>query len=672
MKKRVLSMLLAVLMLLTGAPGMASGMAIFINGEAAFFADAQGGPLEAVLADGRLHVPVEAMGRQLGLTVEADPATGDIIINGETVQLATRLVDGVVYVPLLALVGVVEDCTVDLQMDGYYVSVQGAAEYKQAVEALARGEYALARELFAQAGAYADAAARIGATHYAEAEDMLRQGKYAEAVEAFKAAGDYADAAARVSEPWYVQGQQLQAQGSLIEAAEAYRKAGQYRDAAELAAQLEADAVEAMLAEGRYQEAYAAYAQSKNTAAIQALFYQMAQAMENVGDAEQAVACYELAGDHADAAERILALYYARAAALEAEGKTADAIDAYQAAAGYLDAQEKWQALTYGLAKKAQTAQKYDEAYALYDTIRGYSDVDDRLSKNSNLKKAAKAAVNAALVETVEVGDTFTYGSCVHVDSDSASKQPIQWQVLKKDGAKVLVLSTYALAKKPFHTSNTKSVDWSTCSLRTWLNGSFMNNAFTEAERKAIVSTELGYKNPIGKTEKRKDKIFVLSVSESATYHKAAKTVKTKNGTAGLAWLRDRYNLKTHHVSLVTTYGQTFCDMNSTEVYVRPAMWLNLESAAVDWSKYIRDENAVNKYEQIEKLISDGKYQAAMNTLNKLESNDRIKELISECQYQMTLQSAREGSGASVLPMFYSLANYKNSKALYKVMESLK
>lgn len=76
---------------------------------------------------------------------------------------------------------------------------------------------------------------------------------------------------------------------------------------------------------------------------------------------------------------------------------------------------------------------------------------------------------------------------------------PICWKVLSVDGEKALLLAEKGLDTQPYNMTN-EVVSWETSSIRSWLNGyedsrvtkkSFLENAFTETEQKAIFKTNL-------------------------------------------------------------------------------------------------------------------------------------------------------------------------------------
>lgn len=61
-------------------------------------------------------------------------------------------------------------------------------------------------------------------------------------------------------------------------------------------------------------------------------------------------------------------------------------------------------------------------------------------------------------------------------------KEPIKWRVLSVHGNDAFLLADQNLDAKPYNNAGT-NVTWATCTLRTWLNGTFLNTAFTSAEQ---------------------------------------------------------------------------------------------------------------------------------------------------------------------------------------------
>ena len=137
----------------------------------------------------------------------------------------------------------------------------------------------------------------------------------------------------------------------------------------------------------------------------------------------------------------------------------------------------------------------------------GASDQSD--SKNSALSKA-------------KVGSIIKFGHYEQDGNESNGKEPIEWIVLekKKDGS-LFVISKLCLEHKAFEEEENRAT-WETCSLRKWLNGTFMDIAFDATEKNKIATTALTnnkhpfYGTPSGRNTK--DKVFLLSVDEAMKF----------------------------------------------------------------------------------------------------------------------------------------------------------
>jgi hypothetical protein len=112
------------------------------------------------------------------------------------------------------------------------------------------------------------------------------------------------------------------------------------------------------------------------------------------------------------------------------------------------------------------------------------------------------------VVETV--GGILTFGTYPQT-ADGTDKTPIQWRVLEKSGHELLLLSEYLLDCKRYHEGYEK-ITWQDCDLRQWLNDTFYQAAFTDAEKAAIKTThctENGVNSP-----DTDDKVFLLNIAE--------------------------------------------------------------------------------------------------------------------------------------------------------------
>ena len=173
----------------------------------------------------------------------------------------------------------------------------------------------------------------------------------------------------------------------------------------------------------------------------------------------------------------------------------------------------------------------------------------------------------------------------------------IEWLVLKNDGSKALLISKYALDCQRYNTSG-RDVTWETCTLRRWLNGSFINSAFSAEEQKQILHTTVtADRNPSSNTDpgnNTTDKVFLLSRAECSQYLVLC-DARSCEGTAycfaqGAAqqdvyggcrwWLRSPadYSGCVICVNDNGTYASAGCSTFSDGITVRPALWINLGS----------------------------------------------------------------------------------------------
>ena len=202
-------------------------------------------------------------------------------------------------------------------------------------------------------------------------------------------------------------------------------------------------------------------------------------------------------------------------------------------------------------------------------------------------------------------GDVVVFGKYEQDNKKSNGKEDIEWIVLAREGSKVLVISRYALACKPYNNKKT-DVTWETCSLRKWLNNDFYESAFDEEEKNYIIKTNVpADKNPEYETSQGNattDNVFLLSIAEFNKYFTSNKNVmcdgttscqaqdKTRKATSFVWWLRTTGYSQRHAACVlyyaagpVTNYGifvnRVSGCTNMEELGnsgVRPAMWLDL------------------------------------------------------------------------------------------------
>ena len=186
------------------------------------------------------------------------------------------------------------------------------------------------------------------------------------------------------------------------------------------------------------------------------------------------------------------------------------------------------------------------------------------------------------LDSSVAAGDIVPFGVF--------SGQVIEWKVLAVEEGKALVITENAIALKPYQ-ENTEpglAATWETCTLRTWLNGEFLNS-FTSEQADQIIDSSVsvekyasnasGGVQEVGKVE---DKFFLLSVNEVTQYFPIeSERVAQYDGAFVNWWLRspgegigEAKAVMDHNVNgdrgFITNYS--FNGNNG----VRPAGWITL------------------------------------------------------------------------------------------------
>ncbi len=128
----------------------------------------------------------------------------------------------------------------------------------------------------------------------------------------------------------------------------------------------------------------------------------------------------------------------------------------------------------------------------------------------------------------VKPGQIVLFGAYT-MDPSAKGKQAIEWFVLAAEGDRVLLLSRYGLDVQPYHAGFT-GVTWENSSLRVWLNKEFMNEAFSPAEKQAILKVRVdnhpgqgypGWKAVLAEKDTQ-DSVFLLSFHEAYEQYIAA------------------------------------------------------------------------------------------------------------------------------------------------------
>lgn len=74
-------------------------------------------------------------------------------------------------------------------------------------------------------------------------------------------------------------------------------------------------------------------------------------------------------------------------------------------------------------------------------------------------------------------GDIVIFGSYEQDNSPANGNEPIEWLILDIQDGNALLVSRYVLDCQLYHTS-LEDITWERSTLRTWLNGEFLNSVF--------------------------------------------------------------------------------------------------------------------------------------------------------------------------------------------------
>lgn len=324
--------------------------------------------------------------------------------------------------------------------------------------------------------------------------------------------------------------------------------------------------------------------------------YGRAMSLYKAGRFEEASAAFEAMDGYRDSENMITECAYSAADALFRAGEYEEAAAAFEELGSFRDSAERIEACRlaerdelYASALSLYEAGEYEQAYPLFDSLGGYLDSADLAAGIYDDYKAAR-------LRNAGVGEYLIFGSYEQDNDPADGAEDIEWLVLEREEDKVLVISRYILDFKQYN-STTASVSWETCTLRRWLNGAFLNEAFTAQEQNMIQNTVLA----IGGDEEGEaegaavDKVYLMSRSEvykyfdsdderkcSPTDYAIAQGARTSSEVtvdgkpSGWWWLR--LHLESDwHAECVNIDGSVYhLDLDLYLAYdgVRPAMWI--------------------------------------------------------------------------------------------------
>ena len=210
------------------------------------------------------------------------------------------------------------------------------------------------------------------------------------------------------------------------------------------------------------------------------------------------------------------------------------------------------------------------------------------------------AAGDSEEPEDEDAEDIIVFGSYEQDNDISDGTESISWRILKKENDKALIISCDALDCQPYNQEYT-DITWENCSLRAWLNDSFLHSAFTDDEISRIQTvTVTADPNPDYDTDPgndTQDKVFVLSLKEYGELFDSAddRICKPTDYTIAMgAYVNDELNIccpwartpgyDASYAANLYSDGDFYSsgdNVDSSIIAVRPAMWIDCTGLSI-------------------------------------------------------------------------------------------
>lgn len=241
------------------------------------------------------------------------------------------------------------------------------------------------------------------------------------------------------------------------------------------------------------------------------------------------------------------------------------------------------------------------ESEIINDSIASTSDIfalnEIDLATDSLLKSATISIIDNNLFGSSPINNIIWFGTYPQQDATGVQYEPIKWRVLSQDGNEALLLAENILDNILYSGSGAL---WNASELRTWLNETFKNKAFTANQiNNGIISKTIST-NGIDTT----DKIFLLSVddavnnnyfpnteSKKATGSNYAKNVLNRDDRLTVDsngyspwWLRSASSTLYYRATIDCDGYGNYRISDRTDIGVRPAFYANLSSYIIKTS----------------------------------------------------------------------------------------
>lgn len=135
--------------------------------------------------------------------------------------------------------------------------------------------------------------------------------------------------------------------------------------------------------------------------------------------------------------------------------------------------------------------EQFDETILNFEKRKEQLEKDNAvLSEKNNILELENQKLQQFIepISKFKTGEIITFGKYPY--AANGKEMPIEWIILDRKGSKALLISRYGLDYKQYNDkAKGKNIGWANSTIRKWLNGDFMNKAFSNKEKQSIVKT---------------------------------------------------------------------------------------------------------------------------------------------------------------------------------------
>ena len=246
----------------------------------------------------------------------------------------------------------------------------------------------------------------------------------------------------------------------------------------------------------------------------------------------------------------------------------------------------------YSKALSLAEEKEYEAAYYILQDLT-YQDSKDRLND-------IKPFYNQIQISKARVGSYVIFGNYEQDNNIENGKEELEWLVLERRDDRVLLVSRFAIDRQEY--AKWGSFTWDISSLREWLNSSFINTAFSNAEQsmipKVMVQADKNLFYDTYPGENTSDQVYLLSMAEVDQYFPSNEEKKcvltdyakaqggnpSRNETVDgrntcIWWLRTpgETNVNVSCVYYDGSFEKRGFGVDFEKICVRPVIWVEFE-----------------------------------------------------------------------------------------------